>query len=113
MQKIILLSAISLLSLGAQAADKPGMKHDMGEMKGKMQMDADKMDKHMRNKQEHHLLMHDYSNRILAEQDPAKKQKLKNEQLELMKAHHMQMMQHKMKMKQMHQNMRNKSDNPE
>ena len=36
--------------------------------------------------------MHDLSNKILAENDPKKKQALKDEQLELIKAEHMQMM---------------------
>ena len=71
--------------------------------KGKMHMSPEQMDAHMRAMQEHMLTMHDYSNKILAEKDPAKKEKLKAEQLELMKAHHMQMMAHRKQMKEMKQ----------
>jgi len=56
-------------------------------------------EKHLRAMQEHMLMMHDYSNQILAEKDPAKQAQLKNQQLELMKAHHVQMMQHGQQMK--------------
>ena len=38
------------------------------------------------------LKMHDLSSKILAETDPAKQQALKDQQLELIKAEHMQMM---------------------
>ena len=57
-------------------------------------------EEHLRSMQEHMLMMHDYSNKILAEKDPAKQAQLKNQQLELMKAHHAQMMQHGQQMKQ-------------
>jgi len=49
---------------------------------------------HMRTMQEHMLTMHDLSNQILSEKDPAKKEELKNKQLELMKTYHAQMKQH-------------------
>ena len=52
-------------------------------------------EEHLRSMQEHMLMMHDYSNKILAEKDPAKQAQLKNQQLELMKAHQAQMMQHR------------------
>ena len=58
---------------------------------------------HLQAMQEHMLKMHDYSNRILAEKDPAKQAQLKHEQLELMKAHQAQMMQHHSQMMQGHQ----------
>jgi hypothetical protein len=48
------------------------------------------------------LMMHDLSNQILAEKDPAKKESLKKQQLELMKAHHEQMMQHRQQKMQEH-----------
>jgi hypothetical protein len=80
-----------------------GMHHGMGMMgMGGMMAgmtDEDK-DKHMRGMQEHMLKMHDLSNQILSEKDPAKKEQLKNEQLKLMKAHHEEhhakMMEHRM-----------------
>ena len=59
---------------------------------GKMQHDMSKMTEHLKQKQEHMLMMHDLSNKILAEKDPQKKQILKNQQLDLMKAYHAQMM---------------------
>ncbi len=91
------------LSTQGLAQDKPKMSHSMSGMKG--QMSEEQKDARMRSMQEHMLTMHDYSNKILNETDPDKKQKLKDEQFELMKAHHMQMMTHHKKMKKMHQNM--------
>ncbi|MGR8929233.1 MAG: hypothetical protein ACU836_01245 [Gammaproteobacteria bacterium] len=55
-------------------------------------MDPAKMAENMKQKQEHMLMMHELSNKILAEKDPKKQQTLKNQQLELMKAHHKHMM---------------------
>lgn len=78
-----------------------GMHHGMGMgmmgggMGGMMaNMTEEQKDQHFRSMQEHMLAMHDLSNQILAEKDLAKKEKLKNQQLQLMKAHHAQMMQH-------------------
>lgn len=65
---------------------KMGMEHDMGAM------DPAKMTEHLKQKQEHMLLMHDLSNKILAEKDPQRQKALKEQQLELMKAHHLEMM---------------------
>jgi len=72
-------------------------KHHGKASDGKMQhdmpaMDTAKMADHMKQKQEHMLMMHDLSNKILAEKDPKKQQALKNQQLDLMKAHHAHMM---------------------
>jgi hypothetical protein len=64
-----------------------------GGMGGMGNMDESKMMEHMKMRQEHDLKMHDLSNKILAETDPAKKQALKDQQIELMKSHHMHMMQ--------------------
>ena len=66
----------------------------MGGMMGGMQHDADpaKMNAHMQKMQEHMLMMHDLSNKILAETDPKKQPALKDQQLEMMKVHHMAMM---------------------
>lgn len=83
-----------------------GMHHSMGGMRGGMgNMSEQERDQHLRMKQEHMLKLHDLSNRILAETDPKKKEALKNEQLELMKAHHMQMMSHQMGGMQMQHDM--------
>jgi len=57
---------------------------------------------HMRAMQEHMLMMHDLSNQILSEKDPAKKEELKNKQLELMKTFHGQMKQHRQQGMQEH-----------
>lgn len=59
---------------------------------GKGGMEPGKLGEHLKQKQEHMLMMHDLNNKILAEADPAKQQALKDQQLELMKAHHAQMM---------------------
>jgi len=111
MKKIMTITAVFACAFfipGVSAQDKPEMQHSMkgmDSMQGKMQMSKEKMDDHMRAMQAHMLMMHDYSNKILSEKDPEKKQKLKDEQLELMKAHHKQMMMHRQKMEQMHQKM--------
>ncbi len=70
-----------------------GMHKGMGGMHGMMAgMTDEEKEKHMRSMQEHMLKMHDLSNRILAEPDSAKKEALKTEQIQLMKAHHADMM---------------------
>ena len=55
-------------------------------------------DEGLKERQEHLLKMHDLSSRILAAKDPKTKQKLKDEQLALMKEfeilHHQRMQQH-------------------
>ena len=61
----------------------------MGMMGG---MTEAEQDQHLRAQQDHSLKMHDLSNQILAEKDPAKKEQLKNQQLDLMKAHRAKMM---------------------
>jgi hypothetical protein len=76
---------------------------DMGKHQGMgMGMMGDMSEEHLRSMQEHMLMMHDYSNKILSEKDPAKQAQLKNQQLELMKAHMAQMMRHGQQMKQDH-----------
>ncbi len=92
--KTAMLTALLSISASSMAQQAPagsgptgkGMQHDMSAM------DPAKMTEHMKQKQEHMLMMHDLSNKILSESDPQKKQALKDQQLELMKAHHMQMM---------------------
>ncbi len=68
----------------------------MGMMMGNMT--EEQQEQHLKMMQENMLMMHDLSNQILAEKDPAKKQALKKQQLDLMKAHHSEMMQHHEKM---------------
>ena len=75
---------------------------DAGKQQGMGMMGMGMSEEHLRAMQEHNLIMHDYSNRILAEKDPAKQAQLKNQQLELMKAHQAQMMQHHSQMMQEH-----------
>ena len=79
-----------------------GANTDKHQGMGMMGMMGGMSEEHLRAMQEHMLLMHDYSNQILAEIDPAKKAQLKNQQLELMKAHQAQMMQHHQQMMQEH-----------
>jgi hypothetical protein len=97
---IILLLPVSLSVSAAepQKSAEPmkemGMQHHgmgMGMMSG---MTEEQQNEHMRSSQEHMLLMHDLSNQILAEKDAVKKEALKKQQLDLMKAHHGQMMEH-------------------
>ena len=61
-------------------------------------------DEHLKEKQEHLLKMHELSNKILAATDAKEKERLKAEQLELMKAHekrHVEMMQQHMQQQMM------------
>ncbi len=76
-----------------QKAAEP-MKH--GGMMGNMT--EEQQEQHLKAMQEHILQMHDLSNQILAEKDPAKKEQLKKQQRDLMKAHQDAMMKahHKM-----------------
>lgn len=55
-------------------------------------MSEGQKDRYLRAMQEHSLEMHDLSNRILAEQDPVKRQALKDQQLQLMKDYRARMM---------------------
>jgi len=86
--KTFTLSALLIVSAAGHAENAKGghMQHNMSGM------DASQMTDRMQEMQSHMLMMHDLSNRILAETNAKKKQALKNQQLELMKAHHMQMM---------------------
>jgi hypothetical protein len=95
---LLLLLPLSMASSAAepQKAAEPakemGAHQGMGMMRG---MTEEQKNAHMRAMQDHMLQMHDLSNQILSEKDPAKKETLKNQQLDLMKAHHAQMMEHR------------------
>lgn len=96
---LLFLAQMSMASFAADPqktpAPMPGMKmhHGMG-----MGMMGNMTDEQLQGMQEHMLMMHDLSNQILAEKDPAKKQALKKQQLDMMKAHHSEMMQKHQKM---------------
>lgn len=87
------LALISLLILSGSAIAEQAH-HQMPKQDGKnMSHDMSSMSsEHLAGMQAHMLTMHELSNKILTEKDPQKQQALKNQQLELMKAHHMQMM---------------------
>jgi hypothetical protein len=93
----LLLLSFSILSYAANAQTATApivdmvMHHGMGMMNN---MTEEQKNEHMCSMQEHMLKMHDLSNQILSEKDLAKKESLKKQQLELMKAHHAQMMLH-------------------
>lgn len=107
--KAIAISLLSMpLSMAAYAVehDMPGMQGmpmqgmPMQGMPG-MGMHGDMMStEHLKEMQTYILLMHDLSNKILAEKDPKKQQALKDQQLEVMRAHMAEMMakHHKMRM---------------
>jgi len=59
----------------------------MGGMMMGAAMSEEKKLQHLRKMQVHMLKMHDLSNQILAEQDPEKKQALKDKQIQLMQEH--------------------------
>ena len=98
---LLMLLPISMMSSAAepQKADEPMGTQGMGMMGG---MTEEQKTEHMRMMQEYMLQMHDLSNQILEEKDPAKKEALKNQQLELMKTYHAQMMQHRQQKMQQH-----------
>jgi hypothetical protein len=101
----LLILPLSMMSFAAdpQKAAEPmtGMGMHQG-MMGMGGMTEEQKDQHMRAMQEHMLMMHDLSNQILAEKDSTKKESLKKQQLQLMKAHHEQMMQHRQQKMQEH-----------
>jgi hypothetical protein len=92
--KIVVLSTLLPFSLSCGAEQPKQSAADGGMKMGSEQaaMDPAKMEQQLKDMQEHSLQIHDLSNKILAESDPQKRQALKDQQLELMKAHHMQMM---------------------
>jgi len=75
----------------------------MGSMSG---MSAEKMDQHMRMMQDEMLKMHELSHRILEAKDPKERERLKEEQLVLMKAHRQKMMAGMKMMQKQKQNMK-------
>jgi opacity protein-like surface antigen len=96
-----LLAALTIIALSYSAAsfaEQPpapmaGMQHEgmqsgMQHGGGGMAMD----EQHVQLMQEHILKMHELSTQILAEKDPAKKEQLKQQQRDVMKAHHAGMM---------------------
>ncbi|MCX7103440.1 MAG: hypothetical protein NTX38_18645 [Methylobacter sp.] len=105
-----MLSVVALLSvsLAVSATEAQKLAEPMKEMGGQHHgmgmgmmsgMTEEQKSEHMRSSQEHMLQMHDLSNQILAEKDAVKKEALKKQQLDLMKAHHGQMMErHSQKM---------------
>lgn len=110
-KSIPLLIGFLSISMACYAEETEKTMESMGNMKmspgmGKHQgmgmmgnMTEEQKDQHLRAMQEHMLKMHDLSNKILSETDPAKKEELKNQQLQLMKAHQAQMMEHRMQKK--------------
>lgn len=86
---ILLLLPLSMTSLAGQPQADMAPMPGMGMMGN---MTEEQKEQHARAMQEHMLQMHDLFNKILAEQDPAKKEQLKKQQLELMKTHHAKMM---------------------
>ncbi|WP_036281311.1 hypothetical protein [Methylomicrobium lacus] len=103
---LFLLLPLSMASHAETPAESPAAPGEPMDMPGGMpmhrgmgmrgHMSEAERDQHMRMYQDHMLKMHDLSNRILAEPDAKKKEQLKNEQFELMKAHQAQMMTHRM-----------------
>ncbi len=117
MAAFLLLFSYAMMSSAVEPTNKPepkGMGGMMGGGMGGMMgggmggmggMTEEQRDQHIRAMQEHMLQMHDLSNQILNEKDPAKKEKLKKQQFDLIKAHHNQMMEHRQQLQQEHQKM--------
>lgn len=99
-----LLTAIISLPLQAAEPASPGMPPSAPSMSGMMGNMGGMMmtDEQLKKKQEHLLKMHEISGKILAATDPAEREKLKAEQIQLMreheKEHHKMMMQHMQQM---------------
>jgi hypothetical protein len=100
---LLLLLPMSMMTTAAEPKKPAEPMKEMGAHEGMecCQTEEQKTE-HMRSMQEHMLTMHDLSNQILSEKDPAKKEELKNKQLELMKTYHAQMMQHRQQKMQEH-----------
>jgi hypothetical protein len=101
MNAALIATAACLPTLQAEEAPKPASSnggHQMGGMGAGMMMNDDRL----KQMQEHLLKMHELSSKILAATDPKEKDRLKAEQLELMKEHeklhHMMMQQHMQEM---------------
>ncbi|MFU8787630.1 MAG: hypothetical protein ACNA7G_01290 [Methylobacter sp.] len=103
---LLLLMPISMINAAeepkkaAEPAQEMTSHQGMDMMNG---MTEEQKDQHLRARQEQMLMIHDLSNKILAEPDAEKKEELKKQHRELMKAHHAQMMghqQHKKERKQ-------------
>jgi Spy/CpxP family protein refolding chaperone len=114
MAAFLLLLSYSMMSSAVEPTNKPepqGMGGGMGGMMGGGMgggmggMTEEQRDQHIRSMQEHMLQMHDLSSQILNEKDPAKKENLKKQQFDLIKAHHNQMMEHRQQLRQEHQKM--------
>jgi hypothetical protein len=69
-----------------------------------MMMNEEMREQHLKQRQEHMLKIHELSNKILAAKDDKERERLKGEQLQLMKehekAHHQMMQQHMQQMMQ-------------
>ena len=89
---ILFLHCFLLTYSLAAVAEQPKPMPGMGMMGMMMSMSDEQLEARMKSMQAHMLMMHDLSNQIIAESDPIKKQDLKNQQIELMKAHHKKMM---------------------
>ena len=102
---LLLLLPMSMMSIAAEPKKSDDPLKEPGGHQG-MGMECcqteEQKTEHMRSMQEHMLMMHDLSNQILSEKDPAKKEELKNKQLELMKTFHAQMKQHRQQRMQEH-----------
>lgn len=95
---LLLLLPMSMTSTAAEPKKSADPSKEMGAHQGsdtECCQTEEQKNEHMRTMQEHMLTMHDLSNQILSEKDPAKKEELKNKQLELMKTYHAQMKQHR------------------
>jgi hypothetical protein len=90
--KLIAVLALVSLSQVCFSADPVENKPEMKMDPAMANMDEAKMMEHLKIRQEEMLKMHDLSSKILAETDPKKKQALKDQQLELIKTEHKQMM---------------------
>lgn len=100
MQRV--LGALFAMSLVAPVMAGNMNMQGKGMNMGGMQMSEEMKDKMARNKQQYILKIDELSDRIHAEKDPARKQKLMNEQLQLIKDHQEKKRQIKMKMMQKH-----------
>lgn len=101
---VVILSVAFNGGLFAQEAPVPEETPDKTKMVQKMQskmgdMTEEQKDQHLRAMQEHQLMLHELSDRIIAEQDPAKKQALKDQQFQMMKTYRVRILGHLQKIR--------------
>ncbi len=94
LQPNLIIMTVLCVTASWPASAAEGQPEGGATMKPPMQGSQDAMDKQMQEMQDHMLKMHDLMHRIREAKDPQEIQRLKQEQLSLMKAHMRDMKRH-------------------